>query len=73
MENKWCPSCTCKASRVLYMGFPMYLCDTCYTLWGFWSFLPGAFPISSGGFFMFIEYEGSYLGALWDFIKAGVK
>lgn len=67
-EAKWvpCPNCSEKTTKVIYFGFPMKLCTKCYTLFGFWSWIP---VIHFNGAFM--TYGGSYLKALinWLFGK----
>jgi hypothetical protein len=62
---KKCPTCQSEAKRVIYMGFPVWLCsdDGCNTLWGFWSWVPGLYFNGA-----FMEYEGSYWPALWHWL-----
>ena len=53
------------------MGFPMRLCEgaDCNSIYGFWARLPIWFPIGDeDGEFCFMEYEGSYLKALWNWM-----
>ena len=47
------------------MGMPMRLCldDYCYTVWGFWSWVP---CVWFNGWFM--KYEGWYVVALWHWL-----
>lgn len=61
-----CPACEKESHKVLYLGFPMRLCEDgqeCANLFGFWSFIPA---IWFNGTFM--EYTGSYFSALWSFL-----
>lgn len=63
-----CPSCKKKATKVIYMGLPMRLCDdteNCSTLFGFWSFIVLITPFNG----VFLTYTGSYWSALKIFIK----
>lgn len=57
------PRCEGHSGKVLYMGLPVLHCDSCGTLWGFWSFVP-AFWFNG---YLF-PYEGSYLKALWEWL-----
>lgn len=66
--------CECGAEpyRVIYMGFPMWLCsdDECNQVWGFWSRMADLLPIASEDdygqpAFAFMPYDGWYLPALW--------
>lgn len=61
-----CPSCQSDAEKVIYAGFPMKICsnESCNTLWGFWSFIPGFW--FNGVFF---EYEESYIKGLIEWFK----
>lgn len=69
-KEKTCPACNSKVQKVIYFGFPMYLCtsQTCMTLWGFWSFIP---CIWFNG--MFMVYKGSYLKALYHWLKGDIN
>jgi hypothetical protein len=62
-----CPICASSPLRVIYMGFPMWLCsnEECSCLFGFWSFVADLLPISDGEHFAFLAYDGWYLPALW--------
>jgi hypothetical protein len=51
--------------KVIYMGLPMKLCDNCYQVEGFWSWI--FWCVNFDGTFML--YEGSYLKALWYWLK----
>lgn len=62
-----CPHCASKASRVLYAGFPMWLCEECSTVCGFWSFI-----LSWHFDGCFMAYDGSYLRALWAYLRGEV-
>ena len=55
--------------KVLYFFFPMYFCEVCNNIEGFWSFLPIYLShIETDDVFMFYKYKGSYLDAVIDFI-----
>lgn len=60
-----CPDCGCFMVKVIYMGFPMRLCNRCSRLAGFWSFLLDDVLPFNGYFFV---YEKSYLKALWHWL-----
>jgi hypothetical protein len=57
-----CPMCGSEPNKVIYMGFPMMLCqdEHCSCIWGFWSWVP---TLWFNGALM--QYEGSYWPALW--------
>ena len=63
---KKCPwgCCSGAAGRVIYMGLPLWHCDKCGTIWGFWSFVP-AFWFNG----WLYPYEGSYWKALWEWLN----
>jgi len=69
MNKIICPDCNKEGVKVIAWAMPMYFCENCHTLWGFWSFFHFYItaPIESlfGGF-SFMTYEGSYWRALWD-------
>jgi hypothetical protein len=58
-----CENCGSKGQKVLYAGFPMFLCsrETCSTVWGRFARVTELMPFD--GWFM--RYDGPYLGALW--------
>ena len=60
-----CPTCKSEARRVIYMGFPMWLCqiEYCSTIWGVWSWVPALWFNGA-----FMEYDGWYLPALWHWL-----
>jgi len=62
-----CPTCGVESSKVLYMGIPVRLCNdrNCNTVFGFWSWLMALVPFN--GFFF--VYEGSYLKAMYDWLR----
>lgn len=63
-----CEKCGSQMSKVIYMGFPMRLCesDLCgYRVAGFWSWVT---EWHFNGIFW--GYEGSYFPALWDWLFA---
>jgi len=68
-----CPNCGKQGVKVIASAMPMKLCTTCYTLWGFWSdiytFLVAPIEGMFNDGFAFMIYEGSYLGALWDWVR----
>lgn len=66
-----CPQCKGEPRRVLYLGFPMWLCD-CSCLFGFWSWVAVHLQVEDGGW-SFIAYEGSYLRALWHWLRGGTE
>lgn len=57
-------------ANVLYMGFPMLLCEECSLVLGFWSWLPIWLPVSNeDDNFVFMQYRGwSYPRALWHWL-----
>lgn len=65
MKDKTCPNCHSEFMKVIYLGFPMLLCEdeTCNTIDGFFSFIP-EFWFNG----MFFYYEGSYLVALYHWL-----
>jgi hypothetical protein len=73
MINIKCPECNGESSKIIAAGLPMKLCLECNLLWGFWSWFYAYLisPIEGmiNGNFCFLTYEGSYLKALWEFIK----
>ena len=58
-----CPSCQLSTKKVIYAGLPMKLCYNCLTLFGFWSWVVESEVLPFNG--VFLQYEGSYLKALW--------
>ncbi|EKT85971.1 hypothetical protein LSS_15186 [Leptospira santarosai serovar Shermani str. LT 821] len=56
--------------KLFYMRFPFYGWFENDELFidGFWSFIPGLFPVSPYGW-NFIQYEGSYLRVLFKFLR----
>lgn len=61
-----CPQCNRVATKAIYAGLPMNICEgdpECQLLWGFWSWIP---ELYFNGVFM--SYDGSYLNALWHWI-----
>ena len=66
-----CPACGKNQLKVIYAGFPMKLCENnkCSTLTGFWSFIPTYILPFNGWFYV---YEGSYIKALWKWLKGEV-
>lgn len=68
---KACPLCGTKALKVIYLGFPMLLCedDGCSCLYGAWSWIANLFLISDGEHFWFLGYEGNYFRALWYWLR----
>lgn len=69
MSARRCPICGASASKAIFAGFPVLLCDEveCRCLFGFWSWVPGnLFPFN--GWLML--YTGSYLRALWAWLRA---
>jgi len=58
-----CPVCEAHADKVIYAGLPMFSCDHCSNLWGFWSWLPALW--FNGWLFV---YEGNYLQGLWGWL-----
>lgn len=70
-----CPTCKAAPIKVIFMGFPMKLCSEfyCSTIWGFWSFILDILPITTGGMWAFLGYEGRYLSALWYWMKNGCE
>ena len=56
-----CPECEATADKVIYAGLPMYSCDSCSLLWGFWSWIPALWYNG----YLFV-YEGCYLKGLWE-------
>jgi len=71
MEKCNSEDCNGTLDKVLYMGFPMKLCNNreCNLVSGGWSWI--LFPLSKVGAFngYFVIYTGSYLKALWFFLK----
>lgn len=67
-----CPDCGSAGWRVIYLGFPMKLCedDACCTVWGFWSWLPFWFPVVSDTGFKFTAYEP---GHYWSSLRAWLR
>lgn len=61
-----CPYCGLGQWKVMMLGFPMKLCPDpeCSCAWGFWS---GILQVYFDG--NFIRYRGSYLMAMWAFIR----
>jgi hypothetical protein len=60
-----CCVCGSDASRVMYLGLPMWLCNNegCSIVWGFWSWLPTLWFNGA-----FVKYDGWYLPALWNWL-----
>jgi hypothetical protein len=69
--NITCPLCDGKATKAIYMGFPMKICNNlkCSCVWGIFSYIPVWFPVSPYGEFCFYKYEGNYFFALWNWLK----
>lgn len=70
----YCPKCRTQVDveKVMYMGFPMYLCDDpeCdYCVFGFWSWILEYVPFNG----MFFFYQGSYLSGLWHWLFKNVE
>lgn len=65
-----CPLCGGAAERVLYAGLPARLCaaDRCRCLFGGAAWLIGRLPFNG----MFMVFEGSYLRALWAWVRGRV-
>lgn len=66
-----CSVCGAEPQTILYMGFPMYLCESdeaahpeAPVVYGFWSWIP---EVWFNG--VFVLYTGSYWRALWSFIR----
>jgi len=68
-----CVYCDAFATKAIYAGFPVKIClnvsrsassEAGGHLWGFWSFVP---RIYFNGVFM--TYQGSYINALWHWLK----
>ena len=74
MRNKQalCADCTLPLTKVLYMGFPMYMCTSSahseVQISGFWSWVP---TIWFNG--TFLVYKGSYWRALLFFSSGSEK
>ena len=68
-----CDKCENKVSKVISFGLPFYLCKHCSEIFGFWSFFYVHLCVPIENFFndelFFFEYEGSYLKALWFWLK----
>ena len=67
------------ASKVLFLGFPGWLCEDCYTCGGLaswaawlWARLVPRMSDEDTGF-MFMAYTGSYWRALWTWLRGKVK
>lgn len=62
---KKCKSCESYYMKVIYLGFPMLLCENehCNQIDGFWSFIPELW--FNGAFFY---YEESYLEGLFHWL-----
>ena len=65
---KKCNYCKHKMVKVLYFFFPMYFCEVCNNIYGFWSFLPIYLSKIESDTFFFYKYKGSYLDGILDFI-----
>jgi hypothetical protein len=69
-----CPLCKGAASRVIYVGLPMSICEDpgCACLFGFWSFVapyvPPTFDEDGEPVFAFTTYDDGYLRALWRWL-----
>lgn len=68
-----CPLCEGDAYRVIYAGFPMWLCRAadCSCVWGFWSWV-STLPIPQDEF-AFFAYTGSYWRALLRWLMGGFE
>jgi hypothetical protein len=67
-----CPLCGSDASKVIYCGLPMRLCDSgdCNCTFGVWAWVAAYLPIATeDGEFAFMTYDGWYLPALWAWLK----
>jgi hypothetical protein len=64
-----CELCHKKQIRVLYAGFPMWLCsnEDCNYVSGFWSFICDWIPFN-GVFFAYKDND-NYLSALWKWLS----
>lgn len=62
-----CPNCDAESMKVIYYGLPARLCrsDECRRLFGFWSFILERLPFNG----RFLGYTGSYLPALWTWLR----
>lgn len=65
-----CPLCDSAAMSVIYFGLPHKLCedDRCGCLFGWAERLTRRLPFN--GFFL--AYDGSYIAALWAWLKGDV-
>ncbi|HEU4408345.1 MAG TPA: hypothetical protein VFS43_23985 [Polyangiaceae bacterium] len=66
-----CPRCGAPAMRVLYAGLPARFCsdEACNCMWG-----PGEWAARAFGFNgVLFPYEGSYLAALWAWLRAPLE
>jgi hypothetical protein len=61
-----CPICTSEATKVIYYGIPVKLCNNimCNCLFGIFAPLAYRFPFKG----WFYSYEGSYTSALFAWI-----
>lgn len=64
-----CPDCNNDASKAIYLGLPMNVCladdsVNCWKVYGFWSFVC---EVYFNGVFML--YRGSYLKALYAWVR----
>lgn len=70
---KLCPACKKESWKIIYMGFPMNLCqaDFCRCVHGFFSPIMNVIPFNGVVF----KYEGSYLKGLihWFLIESDEK
>lgn len=69
-----CPQCNLEMMRVIYFGFPMWLCpdEVCGAVDGFWSFLPEYLNwFELDGYFMFFAYEGNYFQGMYHYLFDG--
>ena len=69
VDGPVCPACgTSEVSRVIYAGFPMWICDhDCSRLWGAWSFVLAWGLVPFNG--VFFNYDGWYPAALWRWLR----